>query len=150
MMKIELKRENCVGCGLCEIYCVVAHSPSREIIKAFKGKEERAEARLFLEINKPVSFPLQCQHCEDAPCVKGCITGAMYKNEKGVTLLNKEKCVSCYTCILECPFGAIKISKKGSPLPLKCDLCLEAGGEPYCVNNCPNGALILKGGSRDE
>lgn len=146
-MKIELKQEYCVGCGLCEVYCLVAHSSSREVIKAFKGEKEKAESRLFLEIDKPVSFPLQCQHCDDAPCVRGCITGAMYKNIEGTTLLDEDKCVSCYTCILECPYGAIQISKKGSPLPIKCDLCIGSGGEPYCVNNCPNGALILKGGS---
>ncbi len=146
-MKIELKKEYCVGCGLCEIYCLVAHSSSREVIKAFKGEKEKAESRLFLEIDKPVSFPLQCQHCDDAPCVRGCITGAMYKNQEEITLLDEDKCVSCYTCILECPYGAIQISKKESLLPIKCDLCIGSGGEPYCVNNCPNGALILKGGS---
>ena len=25
-----------MGCGLCEVYCIVAHSKSKDIIKAFK------------------------------------------------------------------------------------------------------------------
>ncbi len=142
-MKIKLREEYCVGCGLCEVYCSVAHSQSKDILKTFKKERFAVEPRVSLEIEKPLSFPLQCQHCEDAPCVKACITGAMYKNEQALTLCDEDKCVGCFTCIMECPFGAIKIKGNNPSLPLKCDFCLEVG-EPYCVLHCPNGALTLK------
>ena len=142
-MKIELREEYCAGCGLCEVYCRVAHSQSRDIIKTFKKERWTVEPRVSLVIEKPLSFPLQCQHCEDAPCVKACITGAMYKNELELTLCDEDKCVGCFTCIMECPFGAIKIKENNPSLPLKCDFCFEAD-EPFCVLHCPNGALTLK------
>ena len=55
---------------------------------------------------------------------------------------NSEKCIGCWTCIMVCPYGAIKmdVSRK---VVAKCDLCSELG-EPECVANCPNGALICK------
>ena len=39
-------------------------------------------------------------------CVKGCITGAL-SSEDGVILIDQDKCVGCYTCVLACPYGAI-------------------------------------------
>jgi carbon-monoxide dehydrogenase iron sulfur subunit len=65
----------------------------------------------------------------------------MYKDENGVVRNDKDRCVSCLSCVLVCPFGAVKKSNDGKAVS-KCDLCIDSGA-PMCVNNCPNDALKL-------
>lgn len=143
-MNIQLKEDYCVGCGLCQVYCVVFHSKSKDVIKAYKKEIPRVRPRVLLETQRPLSFPLRCQHCREAPCIQSCIAGALYKDHRGATLLDEEKCVSCYTCVMACPFGAIQVQgEEGQGRPHKCDLCRDMG-EPGCVLHCPNGALVLQ------
>ncbi len=133
-----------MGCRLCEVHCLVRHSRSKEIIKAYKGEYPKPQSRLIVEEKGYLSFALQCRHCEDAPCLGACITGAMYRDKKtGAVLCNQDKCVGCWMCIMACPFGVIRRSRDAKKVASKCDLCL---GEdiPVCVKNCPNEALILK------
>ena len=57
--------------------------------------------------------------------------------------IDKEKCVGCYTCVLVCPYGALRPSLEG-PME-KCELCLNNScGEPACVAGCPNRAIIFE------
>jgi carbon-monoxide dehydrogenase iron sulfur subunit len=92
MKKIIAKQEVCMGCGLCEVYCIVQHSKSKDIIKAYNSEHPKPISRVRLEVNKPVSFAIQCRHCEDAPCVTACLSGAMQKDEKtGLVTHNQEK-----------------------------------------------------------
>ncbi len=143
MKRIIAVRENCIGCGLCEVYCTVQHSKSKDIIKAYNSESPRPISRVRLEVNKPISFAIQCRHCENAPCVTACLSGAMQKDAKtGLITHNKEKCIGCWTCIMVCPFGAIR-SDKQNKVVAKCDFCIELK-EPACVANCPNQALVLK------
>lgn len=143
MKKIIAKQQYCMGCGLCEVYCVVSHSKSKDLIKAYNRENPRPISRINLEVQKPVSFALQCRHCEDAPCVDACLTGALKKDsESELVTHNYEQCIGCWTCIMICPYGAIKRDNTRKAVS-KCDLCSESG-EPACVSNCPNRALIYK------
>jgi carbon-monoxide dehydrogenase iron sulfur subunit len=140
--KVYALEEYCVGCKLCEVHCVVAHSKSKDIIKAYKKETPRPLPRVIVEEDMPVSFALQCRHCEDAPCTKACITGAMHRDEEtGVVTNREERCVGCWTCILVCPYGAIVRNEEGKKVATKCDLCSQSGDIPACVKNCPNEAL---------
>jgi carbon-monoxide dehydrogenase iron sulfur subunit len=140
MKKIIVEPKVCIGCRLCEIHCAVAHSRSKDIIKAFR-REKPPVARILVEEEKPLSFALSCRHCEEPYCIYSCLTGAMFKDEEGRVLHNSEKCIGCWTCIMVCPYGAIK--RDGiKKIVFKCDLCLETG-EPACVKNCPQEALTL-------
>jgi len=144
MKKIYAKEEVCIGCRLCEIYCLVEHSKSRKIIKAFKEEFPRALPRVLVEEREPVSFALQCRHCDDAPCVEACMTGAMRKDaESCVIHHDKDKCVGCWMCIMVCPFGAIKRDINDKKVASKCDLCPDQE-EPVCVAKCPNEALMYE------
>ena len=49
MKRIHVNEEYCIACRLCEIHCLVQHSQSRKIIKAFKEETPRAMARLLVE-----------------------------------------------------------------------------------------------------
>ena len=139
--RVYVNKDVCVGCGLCEVYCLTQHSESKDIIKAHKKEDPKPVSRLYRESEGPVSFALQCRHCDEAPCIKSCITGAMHRDEEtGAVLRDEDKCVGCWTCIMVCPLGAIKKDTEGESVASKCDLCI--GEEtPVCVENCPNEAL---------
>ncbi|NOZ64048.1 MAG: 4Fe-4S dicluster domain-containing protein [Caldiserica bacterium] len=141
--RIIIREEYCMGCRLCEVWCIVAHSKSKDIIKAYKGQEPRPVSGIYFEERGAVSFTLQCRHCEDAPCLEACLTGAMYRDKKtGMVLHNKDKCVGCWMCIMACPYGVIKPDFKKKKVASKCDLCIELEF-PACVEHCPNEAIIL-------
>ncbi len=143
MIRIYPREEYCIGCRLCEIHCIAQHSSSKDLIKAFK-REKRPSKRVEVEEAGHVSFALQCRHCEDAPCVSACISGAMSKDEKtGVVTNDPRRCIGCWTCILVCPFGAVRRSSVEHKVVAKCDFCpdLEI---PACVANCPNEALVME------
>jgi len=143
MKRIYIKEEVCIGCRLCEVYCIVQHSKSKDIIKAFKEEFPRALSRIRVEEAKPYSFALQCRHCREPSCVYACLTGAMYRDEDSeVVRHDAEKCIGCWSCIMFCPYGAIQ-RDDGKKIVSKCDLCLDIE-ELACVVNCPNRALIYQ------
>lgn len=146
MKRVYAREEHCVGCKLCEVHCVVSHSKYKnDIVKAFKKDPNPPISRVLVENNRPVSFALQCRHCEDAPCTKACIVGAMQRDpESGVVYNEDDRCVGCWTCILACPYGAIQRDERDRKVASKCDLCSESGNTPACVSHCPNRALIFE------
>ena len=143
MKRIIIKEEYCMGCRLCEIHCIVQHSKTKNIIKAYKGEYPKVNARVIVEQKGYQSFAMQCRHCEDAPCIESCISGAMYRDENtGAVVCNEEKCVGCWMCVMVCPLGAIKRNIQKKKVASKCDLCY--GEEvPVCVKHCPNEAITL-------
>ncbi len=144
MKKIYFKEEYCMACRLCEIACLVAHSKSKKIIKAYKEEFPSLTPRLIIEQKGPLSFAIQCRHCKDAPCVEACVTGAMKRDKKtGAVSHDSEKCVGCWMCVMSCPFGVILMDTKEKKVATKCDLCADVGS-PACVDACPNEALIYK------
>lgn len=133
-----------MGCRLCEIHCITQHSKTKNIIKTYKGEYPKPLPRINVEEKGYVNFALQCRHCEDAPCLEACITGAMYRDDKtGAVLCNENKCVGCWMCIMVCPFGAISRNMEGKKVASKCDLCGEEE-IPVCVKHCPNEAIVFK------
>ena len=82
MRRIYVNEDYCIGCRLCEIHCMVQHSKSKKIVKAFKEETPRVQPRLLVEEEGPLSFAMQCRHCVDARCVEACISGAMHQDEQ--------------------------------------------------------------------
>ncbi len=141
MKRVYVNEPVCMGCHLCEVYCQLKHSQSKDIVKAFKRGDSRPVARLKIEERKPVFFSLRCQHCDEPPCVYACLTGALSKNpQTGVVTVDENKCIGCWTCALVCPFGAVVPDKKQHRM-VKCDLCTDEE-VPVGVANCPNEALV--------
>jgi carbon-monoxide dehydrogenase iron sulfur subunit len=141
--RIVINEEYCIGCRLCEVYCVTQQSTSKNIFKAYKGEYPRPASGIVFEERDYISFALQCRHCDEPPCVEACFTGAMYLDEDNACVLhNRDKCVGCWMCIMVCPFGVIKPDLENNVVASKCDLCVEAE-YPACVAHCPNGAIKL-------
>lgn len=142
-MKIQSNSEYCLGCGLCRVYCAAAHDGHRgSVIRAFKKGPPQARAGL---INMDhASWINTCRHCQQAPCINACITGALQKDDRQIVFIDAERCVGCLTCVMVCPFGHIQPSKDLSRA-IKCDLCRGLEEPPACIAHCPNGALRLVG-----
>lgn len=96
-----------------------------------------------------VHFPRSCLHCEDAPCVTVCPTGASYKRaEDGIVLVDEDKCFGCGLCAWACPYGARELDQSAGVMK-KCTLCIDRiynknipdeDRVPACVRTCPANA----------
>jgi anaerobic carbon-monoxide dehydrogenase iron sulfur subunit len=143
MRKISVNEDVCIGCGLCQVYCTLEHSKSKDVIKAYLKEDPKPVSRIRVETNKPVSISIRCQHCKDKPCVYACLAGAMtLDKETGLVTHDPEKCMGCWTCVMVCPYGAVKPDSSGK-IVAKCDLCPHLD-VPACVANCPNDALVCE------
>ncbi len=146
MKKIFVDVEKCLSCRSCEIACAVAHSNTKALFKAI-GEIPLPKYKIYLEDVQGFSVPLQCRHCEAAPCVQVCPTRAITRKKLSEpVLIDSELCIGCSSCIIVCPWGIPKLSRDGKVV-IKCDLCLERlqkNEEPACVKACPTGALKFK------
>ncbi len=139
--KIFCDIRKCVACKGCEIACAVEHSEKKNLISAFKQKP-RPKKRVKTSSSGEGMISIHCQHCQDAPCIAACMSGAMTKDKQsGATIHNNQKCVGCWMCVMACPFGAIVRDIKEKRI-VKCDLCPDR--EDYaCVVACPTSALFV-------
>ncbi|MCH5201987.1 MAG: 4Fe-4S dicluster domain-containing protein [Oscillospiraceae bacterium] len=140
MKRVYVNEKWCLGCHLCEYYCAFANSGVDDMAKALKNVEINPKIRV--EGDNKVSFAVQCRHCDNPLCVKGCISGALTKGDDGIVRVNQDKCVGCFTCVLSCPYGCITPS--GTGVIQKCELCTQNGMEPACVQGCPNQAIVYE------
>ena len=81
MKRIYTRPDYCIACRLCEIHCLVQHSRSKKIVKAFRQERDTIVPGVQVEQEGCVSFALQCRHCDEAPCMEACITGALEVRE---------------------------------------------------------------------
>lgn len=140
---IVINIEKCLACKSCEIACAVAHSKAGVLEEAIT-EWPKPQSRVTVEAAGEFGVPMQCRHCEDAPCITVCPTAAIHRDEVNApVLIEQDRCIGCRFCLMVCPFGVIDISRDGKAVT-KCDLCIvrtEAGQQPACVESCPTGAL---------
>jgi carbon-monoxide dehydrogenase iron sulfur subunit len=145
LKRVYINEDVCMGCGLCRVYCQTEHSRSKDIIRAFKKELPPPVPRVRVERNGEVCFSLQCRHCDEPWCVYSCLTGAMHRDPvSGMVVMDREKCMGCWTCIVACPSGALTRDVYNHVVA-KCDLCPDRE-VPACVANCPNEALVVEEG----
>ncbi len=153
--------DTCVGCHACVVACKgwntenygaplsdqspYGADPSGTFLNRVHSYEVQPEAAPAQIIH----FPKSCLHCEDAPCVTVCPTGASYKRaEDGIVLVNESACIGCGLCAWACPYGAREMDAAAKVMK-KCTLCVdriyndnlsEEDRLPACVRTCPSGA----------
>jgi len=106
------------------------------------------------------SLPVMCQHCEHPPCVDVCPTGASFKREDGIVLVNRHICIGCRYCVLACPYKARNFvhedvtdqkewAPRGKGTAEACTMCvhrIDTGRIPACVEACnkeAGGAMLF-------
>jgi Fe-S-cluster-containing dehydrogenase component len=132
----------CTGCGACEQACSQRYNLPKG--KSFIRRIAKGEG------NDRWYLPIQCQHCQDAPCAQVCPTKATYRHPSGVVLVNEKACVGCKYCAVACPYDA-RTFDEHTGIVNKCGLCLDwvlRGEQPACVESCVTGARIF--GRRDD
>ncbi|MEM1048041.1 MAG: 4Fe-4S dicluster domain-containing protein [Pseudomonadota bacterium] len=152
----------CVGCHACAVNCkewnASGHSAPLTDIDPYGAEPEgvwfnRIHAFEVVDeetgSSRTVHFPKSCLHCDDAPCVTVCPTGASYKREEdGIVLVNADTCIGCKLCSWACPYGAREFDEDEGVMK-KCTLCVdriynpnlsEDARVPACVSSCPAGA----------
>lgn len=106
---------------------------------------------------RQVSLPMMCQHCEHPPCVDVCPTGASFKREDGIVLVDRHRCIGCRYCMMACPYKARSfvhepVTDQNPDVPRgkgcveSCTLCvhrIDAGLQPACADSCTNKAILF-------
>ena len=128
MAKVSLMffKKDCMGCHACEVACKQEHG---------LGVGPRL---VRIVENSPDFFPVYCHHCAKAPCLASCPVDAIYKDQRGIVLINNELCIGCMECLEACPFGAMQFDD-GREVAVKCDLCIERldnDEQPACSKVC--------------
>ena len=131
-MAIDTKK--CVGCGDCVVACQtennVPHGYCRDwIVERVDGTYPSLDLEYRSE---------RCNHCDNAPCVRCCPTGASHIDDGGTVLVHHHKCIGCGACIESCPYDARYSHPNG--YVDKCTFCLhrvQKGHKPACVEVCP-------------
>jgi Fe-S-cluster-containing dehydrogenase component len=154
-MVIDLN--TCVGCNACMAACAMenqtpvwknswrTHVHDKEI-----GSGDDVHRRFF---------PRLCNHCDNPPCMSVCPTGATYKLDNGIVLVDEDLCMGCRACAMACPYDArreityedVEIGKefygeayrRQRPSMDKCTFCehrVREGRQPACVETCVGSA----------
>ena len=153
--------DTCVGCHACVVNCKEWNTGGYGAPLADQDAYGDKPVGAWLnrvhtyEISPPnaaariVHFPKSCLHCDDAPCVTVCPTGASFKrSEDGIVLVDEDMSIGCGLCAWACPYGAREMDPVENVMK-KCTLCVdriynenipEIDREPACVRTCPSRA----------
>lgn len=165
----------CIGCRRCVEACArendLPDRPAHRYIRVLerpRGKPGFHHARLHYEGTVPDRdkqyLPVQCQQCENPPCVTVCPCGATWQEPDGIVVVDYEWCLGCRYCLAACPYDARRfnfdepdlppdeinprqglLSNRRRPVGVaeKCTFCLHRARQeryPACVEACPTGA----------
>ncbi|MDX2475288.1 MAG: 4Fe-4S dicluster domain-containing protein [Candidatus Krumholzibacteria bacterium] len=175
-----LNLSKCIGCRQCTHACVDENNQHR-------GDEERGDQIEYirvlemekgsLDVEKSVHdythevpaagkyyMPVQCHHCNDAPCVKACPVEATWQEPDGIVVVDYNWCIGCRYCAAACPYWARKVNWVEPRIPdeevnpdthylgnrpryngvmEKCTFCItrvRKGLNPACHDICPTGS----------
>ena len=161
--------DTCVGCHACVVSCKGWNTQSAtgaplsdqnayegagtgtylNRVHTFEVVPDGATPLAESSLAQITHFPKSCLHCETAPCVTVCPTGASYKRaEDGIVLVNEDTCIGCGLCAWACPYGA-REKDAAERVMKKCTLCVDRiynenlepiDRQPACVRTCPASA----------
>ncbi|MFN7131413.1 MAG: 4Fe-4S dicluster domain-containing protein [Myxococcales bacterium] len=168
----------CIGCRRCAEACHQENNHDRRsnnsyirVLEMEQGSMdlERGDATYEHAVPAPGKFylPVQCQQCDNAPCVKVCPVQATWKESDGIVVVDYNWCIGCRYCMAACPYHARRFNWTRPEIPAeeinpeqgllsnrirpqgvveKCTFCLHRTREgrlPACLEACPTGARVF-------
>jgi molybdopterin-containing oxidoreductase family iron-sulfur binding subunit len=168
----------CVGCRKCAEACHHENNHDRRTNNSYIRVFEMDQGSLDFE-NGTADYdhvvpqegkyylPVQCQQCDNAPCVKVCPVQATWKEKDGIVVVDYNWCIGCRYCEAACPYHARRFNWSRPEIPAeeinpeqgylsnrirpqgvveKCTFCLHRTREgrlPACLEACPTGARVF-------
>lgn len=168
----------CVGCRKCAQACHHENNHDRASGNSYIRVLEMKKGSLDIEHGKvdykgPVpksdSFymPVQCQQCDNPPCVDVCPVEATWKEKDGIVAVDYNWCIGCRYCEAACPYHARRFNWTKPQIPKeeinpvqgylsnrirpqgvmeKCTFCMHKTREgklPACLEACPTGSRVF-------
>ncbi len=166
----------CNGNRKCVHACVAENNQSRDpaiqyikVIELDHGTLDLEKGDMYYDgesVPKKGKFylPVQCNQCDNPPCVKACPVEATWKERDGIVVIDYDWCVGCRYCMAACPYEARRFNFFKPSIPRdqlnphqgylsnrvrpkgvveKCHFCLHRtrnGAYPACLEACPTGA----------
>lgn len=136
---IDLRK--CIGCHACTIACKAEHQIPVGVNRCWVKTVEKGsfpDTRRFF-------FPVLCNQCDAAPCVRICPTKALFKRRDGIVDLHGDSCIGCRACMEACPYDQLFIDPNTRTAE-KCNFCanrVENKLQPACVSVCPTECRIF-------
>lgn len=168
----------CIGCRMCAEACHQENNHDRATHQSYIRVFEMQQGGIDFEkgnceYDHPVPadgkyyMPVQCQQCENPPCVKACPIEATWQEEDGIVVIDYDWCIGCRYCEAACPYHARRFNWTKPMVPAaaintnqsylsnrirpqgvmeKCTFCLHRAREgrmPACLEACPTGARVF-------
>lgn len=168
----------CIGCRRCAEACHKENNHDRATNNSYIRVLEMEQGSFDLEkgnaaydhaVPAPGKYymPVQCQQCDNAPCVKVCPVQATWKEKDGIVVVDYNWCIGCRYCEAACPYHARRFNWTAPEIPAdeinpeqsylsnrirpqgvveKCTYCLHRtreGRNPACLEACPTGSRVF-------
>ena len=168
----------CNGNGKCVEACHQENNHDRatnqsyiRVLEMPKGTMDMAHGNTTYTHTVPAEgmfyLPVQCQQCDNPPCVHACPVQATWKEEDGIVVVDYNWCIGCRYCEAACPYHARRFNWKKAEIPAeevnpdqsylsnrirpaggveKCTYCLHRtrrGRLPAFLEACPTGARVF-------
>lgn len=168
----------CIGCRRCADACHQENNHDRRTNQSYIRVLEMQQGSFDMEqgdatynhaVPQPGKFymPVQCQQCDNPPCVSVCPVEATWKERDGIVVVDYDWCIGCRYCEAACPYHARRFNWQAPEIPAeeinpvqaylsnrirpqgvmeKCTFCLHRTREgrlPACLEACPTGARVF-------
>lgn len=168
----------CIGCRRCADACHHENNHDRRTNQSYIRVLEMQQGSFDMEegdatydhaVPQPGKYymPVQCQQCDNPPCVDVCPVEATWKERDGIVVVDYDWCIGCRYCEAACPYHARRFNWEAPEIPAeeinpsqaylsnrirpqgvmeKCTFCLHRTREgrlPACLEACPTGARVF-------
>ena len=135
---LVVNKDLCTGCQRCEINCTLVNdgvvSAHLSRVKLTRNLKSRAGQGMLED--GWIYYPETCRQCEDPWCGNACPQEAIYADDRGVKIVDEEKCIGCGACVQACPWTMPTVN----PETNKASKCILCGA---CAAGCPTSALTI-------